>query len=386
MTSKRSILILLSHFTPGTRMGGPLTSVTNLLSLLCDQYDFRIITFNHDLKSKQPYRNIDSGKWTMFHKYSVFYVSNYYQVISAIRSSSSDLVLLNSFFHPIFSIFIVILKKFGVIKKPIIIAPRGELFDESLKFKMFKKYFYISVFNIFQLGKDIFWQVSSEFEKDTILKKIKIKKKDIFILPNITKSIQNTDISAIDETTNADVLRMVYFSRISKDKNILFTLTVLNEVKRKILFDVYGPIEDEAIWNKFIKQSELLPNNITINYCGEYTEQSKIILLSKYDIFFLPTFSENFGNSIVESLISGTKVLISDRTPWRQLCSKGLGWDLPLENVSAYTNKIENYEIKRGKSSLLEKNLVRKAFMSHYYNENQRQDYISVYSLLIQSK
>ena len=43
------------------------------------------------------------------------------------------------------------------------------------------------------------------------------------------------------------------------------------------------------------------------------------------------TTQENFGHSIVESWAHGCPVLISDRTPWRQLQEKGIGWDWPLE-------------------------------------------------------
>ena len=48
------------------------------------------------------------------------------------------------------------------------------------------------------------------------------------------------------------------------------------------------------------------------------------------DLLFLPTAGENFGHAIQEALAAGCPVLISDRTRWRDLAPKGVGWDLPL--------------------------------------------------------
>jgi glycosyltransferase involved in cell wall biosynthesis len=57
-------------------------------------------------------------------------------------------------------------------------------------------------------------------------------------------------------------------------------------------------------------------------------------------MFFFPTRGENYGHVIAESLSVGTPVLISDQTPWRELSSDGLGWDLPLEAADIFLEKI----------------------------------------------
>ena len=60
-------------------------------------------------------------------------------------------------------------------------------------------------------------------------------------------------------------------------------------------------------------------------------------------MFFFPTLGENFGHVIHESLAAGTPVLISDQTPWVGLSEKGAGWELPLDNKSAWVNIITTY-------------------------------------------
>ena len=59
---------------------------------------------------------------------------------------------------------------------------------------------------------------------------------------------------------------------------------------------------------------------------GPYWQKAHYLLSS--------TTQENFGHSIVEAWANGCPVLISDRTPWRELEAKGIGWDWPLERAT----------------------------------------------------
>ena len=42
------------------------------------------------------------------------------------------------------------------------------------------------------------------------------------------------------------------------------------------------------------------------------------------------------GEAIVEALAAGCPVVISDRTPWRGLERRGVGWDVPLDHPAAF--------------------------------------------------
>ena len=56
--------------------------------------------------------------------------------------------------------------------------------------------------------------------------------------------------------------------------------------------------------------------------------------------FFLPTKGENFGHVIFEALTSGCVVLISDRTPWKELHGRNAGWALPLSDNRNFADKL----------------------------------------------
>ncbi|MGR5966571.1 glycosyltransferase [Bacillus cereus] len=53
-------------------------------------------------------------------------------------------------------------------------------------------------------------------------------------------------------------------------------------------------------------------------------------------LFLFPTFGENYGHVIVESLLAGCPVIISDQTPWKNLENEGAGWTISLEKEETF--------------------------------------------------
>ena len=64
-------------------------------------------------------------------------------------------------------------------------------------------------------------------------------------------------------------------------------------------------------------------------------------VFSSADLFFLPSRAESFGHAILEALQAGCPILISDRTPWRNLAASGVGWDLSLDRPELFRDVIE---------------------------------------------
>ena len=63
--------------------------------------------------------------------------------------------------------------------------------------------------------------------------------------------------------------------------------------------------------------------------------------LQKYHFFILPTRHENFGHIFLEAFSAGCPIVISDRTPWKNLEAQKLGWDIPLENIVKWKNVLQ---------------------------------------------
>lgn len=124
-------------------------------------------------------------------------------------------------------------------------------------------------------------------------------------------------------------------------KNLDFALNTLALTSKRIRFDIYGPLEDQNYWKECQAIIKKLPATISVNYCGTVLPANVKATFGLYDLFLFPTRGENYGHVIAESFSTGTPVLLSDKTPWSDLESDGLGWNLSLENPAAFAQKIE---------------------------------------------
>ena len=92
------------------------------------------------------------------------------KTVKIINNLKFDAIYLNSLMDRKFTLAILILMYLRIInKRPILIAPRGECSIGALSITTFRKFFYVSVFQVFGLFKDLKWQASTLFEKNDII-------------------------------------------------------------------------------------------------------------------------------------------------------------------------------------------------------------------------
>ena len=63
-----------------------------------------------------------------------------------------------------------------------------------------------------------------------------------------------------------------------------------------------------------------------IYFVGELNGADKFKAYFDADLFILPSYSENFGVTVAEALASGTPVITTHGTPWKELESRKAGW------------------------------------------------------------
>lgn len=342
MSAKKTILILCDWFLPGYMAGGPIQSIATLTKQLENDVHFKIITTDRDFRADKAYDNVAINKWTTFEGREVFYVSpenmNPGFILDLIKNTTHDSLYLNSLFSKLFTLYPLRWKKQGNITSGIVLAPRGMCGDGAMAIKPFKKKVFLKCAKLFGLFTDIYWQSTSGQETAEIKKCIgnSAKVYEVSNLPNIA-----CRIAPIEK--KRDEIKLCFISRISEKKNLNFAIDVLKAVKTtSVLFDVYGPVEDEAYWNICLANARQLPGNVTFNYKGVLKPSEIGPTIGKYHALLLPTKNENYGHIIVETLQHGRPVVLSDQTPWRDLCVEQVGFDIPLAHKTDFVNAIES--------------------------------------------
>jgi glycosyltransferase involved in cell wall biosynthesis len=137
---------------------------------------------------------------------------------------------------------------------------------------------------------------------------------------------------------------MVTVARISPEKNQQYALEILSQCKnQEIHYDLIGPVNDDDYWSRCKTLIDAMPANIRVTYRGSINSEKIPGELQGYDIMLLPTTGENFGHTILESFMAGCPVIISDRTPWRNLDQSGVGRDIRLETPELFVEAISYF-------------------------------------------
>jgi glycosyltransferase involved in cell wall biosynthesis len=341
----RRILVAADYYEPGFLAGGPIQSLVGMAAVLAEQFDVRIVTRDRDIGSRVAFQSIPARKWTRRENAQVFYLPpgwrGLVELAGIVRREKYDLLYLNSLFSPFFSLLPLLVTRITKCgKRPVIIAPRGELSPNALALKRGRKELFIRIFRLLGFHRHPLWQATSPLEEQH-LRKTFGRDIEIEYAPNIRKAGAQRDLSKPRKRSGE--LTLVFLSRVSRKKNLGFCIDVLNGINRgSISFDIYGPIEDAVYWRTIEEKILALPVNVHVRYRGIVEPPQTVGMLSRYQFLFLPTLGENYGHAIVEAFLAGCPVIISDQTPWRMLAEKQVGWDLALENPELFKETILN--------------------------------------------
>ena len=340
---KPHVLILIDWFLPGYKAGGPIRSTINLIRALKHHYDFSIITKNHDHKDKTPYENVESNKWTEFEEgVKVYYYDphqlTYSHLLTQVRKIDFQFLHLNTMYSLPFTIWpLMMIFRRQLSLRPIL-APRGNLSPGSLAEKALKKRVYLTLFKWLGLHKNVIFHAASEHEVADIQNEFG-QQMSIRYAPNMPEQVQ----FAWNPPSKAKLsCKMYYAARISPEKKLDFFLEQLVIVPKnaKLEFDIYGPIENPEYWQKCQDIMAHLPEGVKVRYIREFRHNELAELMAPYHFGVLTSSGENFGHSIFEGFLGGKPMLISDRTPWKNLAAQKIGWDIPLERPDLFEKTI----------------------------------------------
>src|SRR5690606_8026774 len=116
---KPRILIFCDYYLPGHKSGGGMWTVVNLVNRFHEQFEFHIVTRNHDgREDKRPYEEVETGAWNKVGNASVFYVNSkmitqrrFHELIDEV---GPDIVYLNSVFCTLVVKFLALRRRKGI--------------------------------------------------------------------------------------------------------------------------------------------------------------------------------------------------------------------------------------------------------------------------------
>ena len=115
--------------------------------------------------------------------------------------------------------------------------------------------------------------------------------------------------------------QILFLSRVHPKKGINFLIEASAELRAELRgYKIIVAGEGEADYVSALKRKILdLGLQDVVELVGGVSDAEKWRLFQTSDFFVLPTHSENFGLAIAEALASGTPVITTVGTPWRDL-------------------------------------------------------------------
>ena len=338
----KKILVFTDWYEPGFKAGGPIRSAVNFAFHMKFDYEIFVFTSDRDLGDHAPYANVDIDQWiNKDENLQLFYASpaflNWKNILGIIKEINPGFIYLNSMFSKHFSLYPLLMKRFGNVNGEIVLAPRGMLRGSALAFKSFKKKYFLRLFNLLAMPALIRFHATDSTEASDISLHFGSNTR-IQQLGNFPGA-QHPFLPVAEKQVGE--LKMIFVGRIHPVKNLAFLLDCLADVQEKVELTIVAAIEDQQYWKVCSDKITKFAPHIKVEMLSEVPHEALEKILLRHHLFVLPTKGENFGHAIYEALAAGRPVLVSDQTPWRNLQSRMAGWDLPLHNREAFQQVIK---------------------------------------------
>lgn len=259
-------------------------------------------------------------------------------------------------------------------KVPVVVSPRGTLSNYSFHNKnAFIKQCIHSL-----LGKPLlskcFVHVTSTREAKSICQLI--KPKQIISLPNF---IELSQASNQTHNRDANVLQLLFLSRIEEKKGLDILIISLKKITVPYHLTIAGSGEPDYVarLKQLSLQNDVAANISWIGFQGD----NKFNIMAQADLLILPSYDENFGNVVIESLSVGTAVLLSENVGLADYVTENnFGWICTTEpdSVAQVIN-----DINRDDLAVIRQNAPY-IIARDFNEENLIKKYTDMYQQLIQ--
>lgn len=149
----------------------------------------------------------------------------------------------------------------------------------------------------------------------------------VVVIPN------GVDVGSIEMKTLWERKKKILFlSRVHIKKGVNFLIEAVSVLRDELRgYEVIIAGEGEADYIAELKRMAVSSHvEHIVRFAGGVYGEEKWQLMRDADLFVLPTHSENFGIVVAEALASGTPVITTVGTPWRELDEFHCGWQAEI--------------------------------------------------------
>lgn len=348
------VLHITPYYEPAYIYGGPITSVGRLTKeLSCQNTTVTVWTTNANgtkLLDIEPNRtqNVEGVSVCYFSVIGSpkFFFSLRLLIELFKKINSFDIVHVHTWWNLTAMPAVFIAYLCGI--KPIL-SIRGMLSDFSFQNnKSFVKKIFHSIIGRFLLSKTILHATSNREKEECLLI---IPNWKYFVAPNFIFFAENAFPLA---NTNATTLHFIFLSRIHPVKGLELLFKCLSQLTYSWHLSLIG--KGEVSYVQTIK-------NLAITYSMDNKIQwinwidgnEKYKRLAEADVLLQPSITENFANTVLESLSVGTSVLVSNQVGLSDYVeANNFGWVVELNTTSlmealndAYKNQAKRLYIRQ---------------------------------------
>ncbi len=342
------ILIITPSYKPAYYYGGPIYSVAYLAQNLNLQNEVLVLSTlangTNELELQSNFLHFIEGVSVRFFKrqtkdHSHFSIGLF--VYFWKHASYYDVIHIQSWWNLIALGTALIARIKGL---NYIISPRGMLSPYTYQGSIFKKIIHFVMGN-YLLKKSTLHLTSSDEE-------IKVKQLNpqykTFVLPNYI----DTNITLF-ERTKSDKFNILYLGRIHPKKGLDILLESLSSITIDFELNVIG--EGDINYKEELKfKAKTLGMNSNIKWLGSKLAPEKFQFYTNADVMVLPSKDENFANTVLESLMCGTAVILSKQVGLADFVNRHeLGWvynenvnDLKETIVEAFNDSAKRERIR----------------------------------------
>lgn len=213
---------------------------------------------------------------------------------------------------------------------PYVVSPHGMLEPWAWRAKRWKKWPWFQLFERRHLMGAARLLTTSEQESRNLRKLMPRARCVALPLGMATRTKPDYAAARRELGWGKDEIVLLYLSRIHPKKGLDLLLAALAREGKASARPVRLVIVGDGDWEYVSRlkafaghERERLPR---VDWIGEVWGEEKWKYFQAADLFCLTSHSENFGIAVLEALQVGTRVLVSDQTPWGEVPEWGAGF------------------------------------------------------------